>query len=268
MKIEQVDGRTVYTFRQSGVGEFLLCNERARANWIEHVPDGPSDATAIGTAVHSGAEHILRGGERAEATNEALDTLYDEWSHPLFRAVQTKNYATAERHVKACLEAWCETVYPQLGEPIWIEHSFNEYFCDGPNGSEIRLSGTVDFADAHSVWDWKTAGDDRKYGNEAWKLSRWAVQPTTYTWAAHHQGLHNGPTVKFTWAAMTKGARSNVQLVECERSGSDWDWLAHLLCGIVKLEQAKLEQWPVNDQHALCSAKWCANWANCKGRFV
>jgi len=267
MKVEQVDGRTVYTFRQSGVGEFLLCNERARVNWLGLVEDGPTDATAIGTAVHAGAEAILRGMGPEYGLSVALDTLGQEWAHPLFRAVQTKGFVTAVRYVESCLQAWYEGVYPQLGEPLFIEHYFNLPFGEGPNGSEIRLAGTMDFGDHIGPWDWKTAGDDRKYGNEAWKLSRWAVQPTTYTWAVYELGLTTVTPVTFTWAAMTKGSRSNVQLVECQRGPADWAWLRSMLYGIAELHEANLSKWPVNDQHALCSAKWCANWSNCKGAY-
>jgi hypothetical protein len=257
----------VYVFRQSQLNTLLTCLEQGRLDMVDP-QEQETDATAIGTAFHTGVEHILRGGtDLLEAIDVAWAKYAELAAQPFFRAVQVKTAPTAQKYIGLAMAGWWETIRPLLGEPMMIEDSFKLLAAERP-GVEVWLSGTIDFVDADGIWDWKTAGDEKKYkdgyGGEGWKLKRFAVQPTVYTWAVHEL---TGRTLPFTFAAATKGTTS-VQTVKCERGPADWGWMIEQLWGLVDFFESMGTDnpWPKNDQHALCSEKWCAFWARCKGR--
>ena len=49
-------------------------------------------------------------------------------------------------------------------------------------------------------------------------------------------------------------------------SAEHYDWLRTKCTDIARLIEVGMESWPKNDNHALCSEKWCPAWANCKGK--
>jgi hypothetical protein len=61
-----------------------------------------------------------------------------------------------------------------------------------------------------------------------------------------------------------------VQIVEIERDDSHTGWLIGQLGPIRNyvelMDPAK--EWIMNDQHVLCSPKWCDHWYGCKGFSV
>lgn len=266
-----------FTYRQSWLGEYVLCPERARLKWFELVPDGPSDATAIGTGAHAGIEYIIRGGSHAEAIQYARDAFVMETHEPHYRWVQVKTEETAFRHIETALDGWLWKVEPLLGTPIWVEQEFKFHFVTLllPDGRTvgINLSGTADFADEAGVWDWKTCKDPSKYtagwGGEGWKLKRFGIQPTVYTLAGQHEGLWDllswgDAPWSFTYAAMTKASRS-ATLLPVERTATDVAWLKRLCINATKMLVSDLPEWPLNDQSALCSEQWCPAHSICKG---
>lgn len=263
------DGKTQFVFSQSWLNTMLgTCQEQARLELVNELELGPTDATAIGTAVHAGIEYVLLGGryeiEAMEAAREAWDA---EVAHPNFRWVQVRDDAEAMALVADCLTAWHQQVFPQLGTPLGVELPYRLFLCDG-EGWVAYLEGAIDFIDERSVWDWKTAGDDRKYrsgrGGEAWKLKRWSIQASSYTLAAYEACFFDDVPVPFTYAAMTKG-KGEAQLLELQRGPADWEWLRQQVRAVVPMMLADLPSWPLNDQHALCSPKWCRAWEQCKG---
>ena len=258
---------TVYVFRQSQLNTLLTCLEQGRLDQIHKIHQ-ETDATAIGTSVHAGIEHVLRGCyDLTEATQVAV-AKFDELSAlPHYQAVQVKKAATAKEYIAKAMVGWWESVYPHLGAAQMIEQDF-KLLVDTRDGIELWISGTIDFVDTESIWDWKTAGDERKYkstfGGDGWKLKRWAVQPTVYSWAVHEL---TGRILPFRFAAVTKGT-TTWQFVEVERTQADWAWLTEQMWGLVEFfeKMGTDVPWPKNDQHALCSEKWCPFWGDCKGR--
>lgn len=283
MKLERVindDGLTVmrYTFRQSGLNEYLLCPERARAQWHGEVEDTDTAEAAIGTAVHFAAEMFMRGdgplgpSECLEAARELFRVLSRA---PGFRWVKVKTEATAFRHIETCFETWLRDIEPRLGHAWGIELPFKLKFSEGRfltddeqgyEHVEIWLTGCIDFVDETGPWDYKTTSRLDKYTKDAWQLKRWAVQPTVYTWALHKLGYFDTTPIPFTYAAMCRTGGST--LLTVEREHWHWSWLEAQLWNIVAQDNAGLSQWPLNDQHALCSPDWCPKWATCKGLHV
>lgn len=260
-------GRRTYVLRQSWLNTYFDCPELARRDMLKQVPDNSTDATAMGTALHAGAEHHLKTGapyhECLEMAEQAFMACTEE---PGFRWVQVKSEATALAYLTNCLTAWWNDVLPKLGNPLVIEHNFQVplYSTDT---YEVTLSGTIDYVDDNGViWDWKTANDADKYGRKAWEHKRWSIQPTVYTYA---WWIETGEYAPFVFAACLKAAGIKpAQFVHVHRNEDHWAWLRHQIEPIVAQVEADLRVWPVRDQHVLCSTKWCPVWDDCKGKMI
>lgn len=257
----------VYWFRQSWINTFLTCPEQARQEMLGLIPHDDTDATATGTAFHTGIETYMGGASWQASVDAAVLELQRLVALPGFRYAKVKTYSTMERHLLSGLDAWMRDIYPALGATVGIEHKFSVKLSP-----RVGLTGMIDFVD-YGVWDWKTSSSDDKYGKDSWKLKRFAVQPTVYTYAAVQDGLlelDERGLVDFTFAAFTKGkTNGRMQTVECPRGPQDWAWLEQQLESIIDLYESTARGavgWPLNDQHALCSELWCPIWASCKGR--
>jgi hypothetical protein len=130
----------------------------------------------------------------------------------------------------------------------------------------IELSGAIDYVDLIPR-DWKTSGSGMGY--EKWELQRWNIQATVYTWAAMMLGLvdpvpHSTGEHQFPFEFVVMGGKA-VKRVTITRTEADWSWLQDKVIRLAKLIESGLDPWPVNDNHALCSPKWCPAWDDCKG---
>jgi hypothetical protein len=131
---------------------------------------------------------------------------------------------------------------------------------------ELYLTGTIDgVRPMQYLVDWKTAA--RPY--KRWERQRWAIQPTVYYAAARWQGLI-GEHGLFKYVIFEKSLKVlEPQVIEVTRGPGHVDWLTETLWTCYDLWVAHPDgPWPLNDQHALCSEKWCPFWTTCKGRFV
>lgn len=262
------DGRKQYVLRQSWLNTFFNCPELGRRVAFDGLVDSGSDATAIGTALHAGAEHhLLTGASLAECVLVAQAAFMECVAEPGFKWVQVKSEVTALNYVRVCLEAWFHDVLPRLGAPVAIEHRFKIPLYETID-YDVLLSGAIDYVDDNGIiWDWKTANDADKYGKrKEWEHKRWSIQPTTYTMAWHHE---TGEYAPFIFAACLKGAeRKPAQFVEIHRDETHWAWLLDQIPPIVALVESDMPQWPLRDQHVLCSPKFCPAWDDCKGKHV
>ena len=121
--------------------------------------------------------------------------------------------------------------------------------------ADVELTGTIDCVDEGGfVWDWKTAA--RSYAATAWEYQRWAIQPTVYCFATDLNLFQYGVLVH----------NGDAEIVTVERDVPHFQFLAHQIDRIVDLIEADLPHWPLNDQGWWCSERWCAAWADCKGR--
>lgn len=270
-----IDGST-YTFHQSWLNTFANCPEQARLELVGQLPRESSDAAAIGQALHTGVETVLRdGGELGDAIEAATERFFWETEQEGFRWVQVKTVDTAARYVSTLVNSWYRDVYPQLGDPIRLEDKFDVPLEIG-HDRIIRIAGAYDFIDHSGIWDWKTA--NRPY--EQWEVDRFKIQPTVYSAAYAVECLNeatNGGAsilslspIDFTYAVGLKGRppREPFQLLTTTRGPEEWKWLTHQLHRIIDLVEADLERWPLNDQGWHCSPRWCSAWDECKGKYV
>lgn len=258
-----------HTFSQSWLNEFFTCPERARLQRIGEYPPDDSDASAKGTALHAGIQYVLNGwGDRDVAEKVALETFHDISRLPHFRWVKVKTAETAYDHISKSFRLWYESVLPQLGQPVWVEHPFKfEAYRDDER--IIYLKGTVDFLDTHPcLYDWKFSANDEKYGAHGWELARWSLQSTIYTWAAM-QDKHFDPHEEVPFIFVNIGPYSREpQYLETIRSVEHFGFLSRQLLSVAELIESDVARWPLSDQHALCSPKWCMMWNECKGKYL
>jgi hypothetical protein len=257
------------TLHQSQLSTYLRCPELFRRQWFGLVEDGPTDATAVGTALHAYAEQRINGAPQDQARDEAYSAWCVERDNPLFRMVKVKQEMTALGHLAHCCDLWEDRVLPQLGDPVYVEKKFSLPFVQGScNGTDVQidLEGTIDFAD-WSLKDWKTASDGRKYqagyGGEGWQLQRWGIQATVYCWAALQLGDLDDP-LTFDWVAVEK-TQPNVHWLTATRNETHFKWLKQLCWNVVTMLESGLDEWPLDNTSALCSQQWCPAWDTCVG---
>ena len=231
------------------------------------LPRKESDATAIGSSMHAGIEAVLRGST-LEAGAAACATKLDElMALPEFQFVQIKTPETAHRTLERLYWTWCNEINPQLPRAVLVEHPFDIMLYTDQQ-REVRLRGAIDMVDEFGeIWDWKSAG--RPY--EQWEIDRYKIQPTAYamgllmsTDPSMFDNAHPNDEVKFNYAVMMKSSQ-DCSVYSTTRTPAHWSWFTEQCVSIVKLIEANLDSWPLNDQHALCSPKWCAAWDTCKG---
>ena len=263
--------KRIIKIRQSSLKDWLLCPERFRAVYSGEVEDQGSDAALTGTCVHTYIERRVEGMHPEEAAMAALTQLRDEWDSVAH--VKVKNLGTAENHLLNCCRTWEEQVYPWLPPPILEpEHHFSIPVIV-LDGVEVHLSGTIDYVaetpDGIEVYDWKSGGNLEKYqdgyGKKGWELRRWDIQSTVYTWAASQ--ILGEPVNDFTFVAMHRTQPEHAVL-SVQRGEPEWGFMKvqaiELATNIIAMPSA----WQRNNQHALCSEKWCPNWHNCVGQFA
>lgn len=261
-----------YVLHQSQLGDFLRCPELFRRKYTGELEDGPTDSTAIGTALHAYAQARIEGRDQVAAEDAAYGSWLEESGHPLFRYVKVKTATTCLNHLAHVCAMWERNVLPQLGDPVYVEQKFSLPLLTRDLGDDcirVVLEGTIDFADWH-IKDWKTCSDGRKYtagyGGEGWKLQRWGIQPTTYCYAASVLGDLDDP-LTFDYVGIEK-TQPNVHWLQAKRTEADFAWLKRLCWNVVGMLERDLDEWPLNDQSALCSPKWCPAWDTCKGSVL
>lgn len=241
-----------------------LCMERARQEMWHELPNVESDAANVGTAVHVVIETNLDMWKDGEALSlsDSLALFNDEFSvmmqHPDF---EWKKYTekSARSFGEGCTTSFYNEVLFTLPQEGINEHQFVLPIVEDDE-RVIEMSGTIDRLD-EILRDWKTNGS-RKY--EEWEHKRWNVQATTYTWAAMMLGLvPEGQPIPFEFVVMMKGA---VHRFTVYRDLFHWSFLKDKVTNIAQLIESGVSPWPLNDNHALCSPKWCPAWDKCKGR--
>ena len=253
------------TFSQSWINTFLLCPEQARLEMMGLLPRKESDATAIGSAMHAGIEAVLGGASITDGEAAAIDTLEELIALPTFEWVQIKTRDTAAKTLQRVYYTWANEVYPQLPGPRAIEHKF-DIEIGIVNGRLLRIKGAIDYIDElGDVWDWKTAASDRMW--EQWSVDRYKIQPTVYTLALAHEENDFETPRDFHYCVMFKPSQAH-SIYSTTRTQAHWDWLTRQCKSIAYMLDADLPVWPMNDQHALCSQKWCTAWSSCKGAHL
>lgn len=294
----KTDGEGTLWLHQSDIGHFMTCPDQFRVvngiqpgGLFEKVPEFrvETDAATVGTVFHAVVEHEI-GGNRFQRATDAVRWAKNEMGNRVlqytvdgteYRTESFGSNPTKALHILAKLvETWFASderkywlaIAKDHPDCIHLEWEFDVPFIQGREGHlyhTIRLGGTADVLDTynHRLVDWKTTS--RKY--ERWEKQRWAVQPTVYTYAAAQLGLldRHGEGYQFDYRVFNhKYNDPEPQAVTVWRDQGQWSWLLEQVNKMVMMIESDLTEWPVRDDHALCSPKWCPIWDSCKGMYV
>jgi len=252
-------------FSQSWVNTFFNCPQQAFLEMRGMLPRIESDATAIGTALHTGVEHVLRGHSLDDGETVAMHKLSELMALPKFEFKQLKTFDGIVAAFERVYWEWANEVFPSLPGPMAVEFPF-DCAVDSLFDRTIRIRGAIDYVDeTGGISDWKTTGSWRNW--QQWEVDRFKIQPTFYSYGLMLSTDANqfaDERVEFTYVVMNK-SRQEHSLFTTTRGPDDWDWLRRQLRSIAKLIVAGLDEWPTRDQSALCSPKWCTAWSACKG---
>ena len=255
--------------RQSWLGDALMCPERARLGLIHPERRGASDATIMGTAVHSGIEKFLNTEEMD--FSEVVATSVREWnklSEEPHKKSSGINPAEAPRLIEAMTLGFMEVIAPSVERGGKTELKFTSPTGLSVDGYDVFLKGTMDYvAPSGVIWDWKTA--KRAY-NQKDKQAH-SVQASVYAMAVGEMGLCPDPNnIDFRFGIMMRQSNPKAQIVPVVRTAEHRNWLRDQIESVVIMaHRLTLDTpWLKNDQGNLCSPKWCDHWANCKGAFI
>jgi hypothetical protein len=230
----------------------------------------------MGTAVHAGIEQVLNseiqpediGDYSVNAFFEREKALNAEGKKINITNTDPKNWA---KHINSMANAWVNDIMPHVPLGGISEYKFATKVANVDNELfeyELWFEGTMDYFHPKGIWDWKTAA--RKY-YQAEKQTQ-NVQSAVYAEASHVLGMIEYP-VEFNFGVMIRNASSTGQIVSIIRTPEHGQWIIDQTIALVNnllTVQAKMpsSRWIVNDQHYLCSQRWCPVWSMCKGSYI
>ena len=262
--------------RQSWLGDALMCPERARLSALHPETRKENDSAMMGTAVHAGIEAVLKEELDPDYIGEhSIEAfrLREQELHAIGKSINITNTDPKnwDKHINSMAEAWVRDIYPHVPRGGITEFKFetkvgaiaNELF-----EYELWFEGRMDYFHPQGIWDWKTAA--RKY-YEAEKQSQ-NIQSAIYAESAVTLGMMNYD-VDFTFGVMIRNASSTGQILTVNRTASHGQWIVNQTKSLVNTlltmqKNLPQEKWLVNDQHYLCSQRWCPVWSMCKGSYL
>jgi len=257
--------------RQSWLGDALMCMERGRLVMNEPTWSIGSDATMLGTGVHSAIELYINNNGGV-----SLDDMKDEMrinvnsSEEKFKWTSMSCYEDIFTMGDKLVKAWWDDIRKLVPLGGVVEQKFTVPIgmLDVDNKKYfLHYSGTMDYVAPDGViWDWKTAA--RKYSQL--DKQKHSVQASVYAVAAVKLGLSPGFPVNFNFGVMTKAAKSDGQIITVQRTAAHSKWIETQTRNIVAsaLRMGQGNPWPQVDQHNLCSERWCSWWSICKGAHI
>jgi hypothetical protein len=269
MRIDE-ETKRVYV-RQSWLGDSMLCQERGRRMMVSPEFRTTNDSAAMGTAVHAGIEAVMRGvidpKDAHHVSVKKLDQLRDEGIK-----VTNTDPSTWEDLVRSMTNAWVSGIYPEVPLGGVSERKFEYNSGAVVGGYELWFEGTMDYSHESGLWDWKTAA--RKYS--LLEKQTQSIQASVYAGHALSEGrVDEDGTVSFTFGVMIRTMKGDSQLVRIKRNSAHVMWVTEQAKTLVGSALALRSQdgswnrsWLKNDQHFLCSDRWCPWWSVCKGVFI
>lgn len=262
------DGTLKIGVRQSWVNDALMCMERGRLAYMKPEFRRGSDATVLGTAMHTAIEQVLLGkcdindiGDAAVFGLQQAMNSDERWTYTSLTPEDMRPLAIAMS------QGWARDVAPHVEFGGIVEHKFyvpmNTIEHDGKE-YVIQLEGTMDYVSpSGKLWDWKSA--KRKYNQR--ELQKQNIQSQVYALAAVKSGLVSDWPVSFTFGVMIRKEKSEGSRTTVIRTARHGAWIERQITNLVSaaLRLGNDLPWPQVDQGYLCSETWCPWWSVCKG---
>jgi hypothetical protein len=275
VKVETVDNVMRICVRQSWLNDALMCPERARLTELFPESRRENDSALMGTAVHAGIEQVLNG----EIFPSDIGEYCVEWFRNKEKELEAEgkqvNITNTDpsnwgKHINSMALAWVSDIMPHVPDGGQTEARFNVHVAtvESPHFNyELHFEGTADYVHPTGIWDWKTAA--RKY-YEAEKQSQ-NIQSAVYATAFTKLGVVEY-AVNFNFGVMIRNASSTGQIVNVTRTERHAEWITQQAISVVNsflLARSLPDNRQVmNDQHHLCSERWCPVWSKCKGSIM
>ena len=257
----RIDTETNRVFvRQSWLKDMLLCPERARLAVTKPEFRTQNDSAAIGTAVHAGIEAVL---SQRVSVADAPDVSLIKFKELESVGVNHTNVNpdSWHDHVLGLTQAWVKDIFPKVPLGGSCETPFAVPTGAFVNGMELEWG----------IWDWKTSA--RKYS--ALEKQSQDIQSSIYSYAGYKLGITKEKSV-FNFGVMIRVNNAYGQIVSVNRSKAHSDFVISQAMSAVAYGFAMTnntgipadERWLINDQHFLCSQRWCSWWSVCKGAHI
>ena len=278
MRVENDNGTSVDRIyvRQSWLNDALMCPERARLMELNPSARKENDSAMMGTACHSGIEAVLNKVIEPKDISEYSVNAFrsaeqDLWSQGKSINVTNTEPRNWDKHIGSMADAWVRDIMPSVPEGGQTEYKFSTKVGAIANALyeyELYFEGTMDYIHPTGIWDWKTAA--RKYYEGEKQMQN--IQSAIYAEAGANLGLVDYP-VDFSFGVMIRNGSSTGQILTIKRRKEHAQWvIAQTTALINSILTSKIylpsERWLVNDQHYLCSKRWCPVWSMCKGSFI
>lgn len=268
MRIDE-ENKRIYV-RQSWLGDTMMCMERGRRMIVSPEFRVTNDSAMLGTATHAGIESVLRNAvQPSDAHHVSVAKLNDLQLAGDVR-VTNIDQTTWEPLVSSMTKAWVDSILPEVPLGGSVEHKFEIGTGRAVSDYELWFEGTMDYVHETGVWDWKTAA--RKYSPLEKQTQN--IQSAIYAGAASKLGLTPAATDKFMFGVMIRSLKGDTQILSVQRSQAHWDWVVEQAATTVGAFLALRNgtefsaPMPKNDQHFLCSDRWCPWWSVCKGVHI
>lgn len=270
-----VDDDKIYV-RQSWLNDALMCPERARLMELNPELRRENDSAMMGTACHSAIEAVIKSEIKpSEISDYAVHRFHimeeELWAQDKRINITNTDPAKWDTHIASMAAAWVRDIMPEVPMGGEVEHKFAVHVGSVSNklyDYELYFEGTIDYLHPSGLWDWKTSA--RKY-YEAEKQNQ-NIQSALYVESMVRMGFLEYPQ-QFSFGVMIRNASSSGQIVRVDRTEGHGRWVIEqtkaLINGIL-LSKIYLpdERWLINDQHHLCSDRWCPVWSMCKGAHI
>lgn len=272
-----------YHVHQSDLKSWLNCGEQVRLTQaVRESHRFQTDAATVGTVLHATIEEELENGffqnetdAAAWAANHFVDVLQSyKDAGDLYSRSSFDTEVKALKVIERLVGSWYrsdERAYLGTHEEYVTEWDFDVPLGIMFNGLPVFVAGQADLLLPNvALWDWKTASQAYR----RWEKQRYDVQSTVYTYAAHYEGLmlpDKWGEYEFYFKVFdTKGATPGPpESIPVKRSPNNWDWLKTKVLNMLSVQYALPDgPWPLNDNHVLCSPKWCPVWDSCKGAHI
>lgn len=271
MKID--NEQMIVWVRQSWLNTLTICPERARFDITLPTWRRGSDATAIGTGMHTAIEGFLNGQyatyDDFYAVAEAA--VYSELEKPdVVRGGVDPDKIPA--FIESMSKAFLDDIAPEVALGGVAEHNFHVVTDWTVGPYKLGFSGTIDYVAPDGViWDWKTAA--RAYS--AGEKQKQSIQASVYAYAACNEfpetvSMDMSTPLDFRYGVMVRQEKPRGQIVRITRSKGQMEWMLHQVTASVSsvLHRGTESVWIRNDQHNLCNSKWCDYWSICKGAYI